>query len=86
MSREEGRIRRKPVSVINWMLTIILAVIPGVNIISFIATIIFARNRSKKTFAIAALILILLFIALFIAAFLIFGDKIVELAGKLNIE
>lgn len=84
MSREEGRIRRKPVSIINWMLTIILSVIPGVNLIGFIAMMIFARNKSKKTFAAAALILCLLFAVLFIAAFLIFGDEIVELASKLN--
>ena len=84
MSREEGRIRRKPVSIVNWMLTIILAVIPGVNIISFVATLIFAQNRSKKSFAAAALILCAVFAVLFVAAFLIFGDQIVELAGKLN--
>lgn len=84
MSREEGRSRRKPVSIINWMLTIILSVIPGINIIGFIAMMIFAKNRSKKTFAAAALILCILFAVLFIAAFLVFGDEIVELAGKLN--
>ena len=86
MSREEGRSRRKPVSIINWMLTIILSVIPGINIIGFIAMMIFAKNRSKKTFAAAALILCILFAVLFIAAFLVFGDEIVELAGKLNAE
>ena len=84
MSREEGKIRRKPVSIINWMLTIILSVIPGVNIIGFIGMMIFAKNRSKKTYAAAALILCVLFAVLFIAAFLVFGDEIVELAGKLN--
>lgn len=84
MSREEGRIRRKPVSIINWMLTIILSIIPGVNIIGFIAMMIFARNKSKKTFAAASLILCALTVVLFIAAFLFFGDQIVELASKLN--
>lgn len=84
MSREEGRIRRKPVSIINWMLTIILSVIPGVNLIGFIVMMIFAKNKSKKTFAAAAFILCLLAAILFIAAFLIFGDEIVKLASKLN--
>lgn len=86
MSREEARTRRKPVSIINWMLTIILSVIPGVNILGFIGMMIFARNRSKKTYAAAALILCVLFAILFVAAFLVFGDEIVELAGKLNAE
>ena len=84
MSRAEARAKRKPVSIINWMLTIIMSIIPGVNIIGFIATIIFAKNRSKKTYAAAALILCAVAIILTIAAFLIFGDKIVELAEKLN--
>lgn len=84
MSREEGRIRRKPVSIINWMFTILFSIIPGVNIIGFIATIIFAQNRSKKTYAAAALILCVLFAVLFVAAFLFFGTEIVELAGRLN--
>lgn len=84
MRREEGRVRRKPISIINWMLTIIISVIPGVNIIGFVVMLIFARNKSKKTFAAAALILCALAVVLFIAAFLIFGDQIVELASKLN--
>ena len=85
MSRTEGRVRRKPVSIINWMLTIILSVIPGVNIISFIAMMIFAQNRSKKTYAAAAFILCVLLVVLVIAAFLFFGNEIVELVSKLNL-
>jgi len=85
MSRLEERTRRKPVSVINWMLTILLSIIPGLNIIGFIAMIIFAKNRSKKTFATASLILILLAAVLFVAAFIVFGDQIVEFAKQLNV-
>ena len=84
MSRAEARAKRKPVSILNWMLTIIMSIIPGVNIIGFIATMIFAKNRSKKTYAAAALILCVVFVVLFIAAFLIFGDKIVDLVSKLG--
>jgi len=84
MSRSEERIKRKPISIINWILTILLSVIPGVNIIGFIAMIIFAKNRSKKNFAIASLILIVLLAVLFVAAFLVFGDQIVEFAKGLN--
>ncbi|MBQ4089202.1 MAG: hypothetical protein IJC56_04895 [Clostridia bacterium] len=84
MSRTEAKARRKPISIINWMLTIILSIIPGVNIIGFIAMMIFAKNRSKKTFAAAALILCVLAAILFIAAFLFFGNKIVELVSRLN--
>ena len=48
MSREEGKIRRKPVSIINWMLTIILSVIPGVNLIGFIVMMIFAKTSPRR--------------------------------------
>ena len=84
MSRSEEKIRRKPISIINWILTILLSIIPGVNIIGFIAMIIFAKNRSKKNFAIASLVLIALAAVLFVAAFLVFGDQIVEFARELN--
>ncbi len=85
MSRSEEKSRRKPISVINWILTILFSIIPGINIIGFIATIIFAKSRSKKNYAIAALVLVLLAAVLFVAAFLVFGDKIVEFAKNLNV-
>ena len=85
MSRREDKPRRKPVSVINWMLTLIVSAIPGVNILGFILMMIFAKNRSKRTFAVAALLLCVIFAVLFIAAFLVFGDKIVEFARSLNL-
>ena len=85
MSRSEERSRRKPISIINWMLTILLSIIPGVNIIGFIAMMIFSKSRSKKNFAAASLILIVLAAVLFVAAFVVFGDEIVEFAKKLNV-
>lgn len=85
MSRSSERIKRKPITVANWMLTVLLSVIPGINIIGFIAMIIFAKNRSKKNFAIASLLLCIIFAVLFVAAFVVFGDQIVEFAKKLNL-
>ena len=86
MSRSSERIKRKPISVINWMLTVLLSVIPGINVVGFIAMIIFAKNRSKKNFAIASLLLCTIFAVLFVAAFVLFGDQIVEFAKGLNLS
>lgn len=84
MSRTEDRPRRKPISILNWMLTLFVSALPGVNLVGFVLMAIFAKNRSKRTFAGAALILTGIFAVLFVAAFLIFGDQIVEFARSLN--
>ena len=84
MSRTEDKPRRKPISILNWLLTLFVSAIPGVNLVGFVVMAIFAKNRSKRTFAGAALILTGIFAVLFVVAFLIFGDQIVEFARKLN--
>ncbi len=84
MSRTEDKPRRKPISILNWMLTLFVCAIPGVNLVGFVVMAIFAQNRSKRTFAGAALILSGIFVVLFVVAFLIFGDQIVEFARSLN--
>lgn len=76
--------RKKGISVINWMLTLLVSAIPGVNIIFFILTLIVGKARSKRTYAAAALILTGIFLVLICAAFVVFGDQIVEFAKKLN--
>lgn len=76
--------RKKGISVVNWMLTLLVSAIPGVNLIFFILTLIVSKTRSKRTYAAAALILTVAFLALSAAAFVVFGDEIVEFARKLN--
>ena len=46
-------------SILNWMGSLILLGIPGVNLIFLILTIIFAKTGAKRNFAIAALLLML---------------------------
>lgn len=84
MSRTEDKPRRKPISLLNWMLTLFVSAIPGVNIVGFVVMAIFAKSRAKRTFAGAALILTGIFIVLAVAAFLVFGDQIVEFTCNLN--
>lgn len=76
--------KKKGVSILNWMGTLVLTSIPGVNIIALIIIAAASKTRSKRTFAGAALILIGLVIALIVAAFAVFGAELVELVNKLK--
>ena len=80
MARKE----KKRISVWNWMGSLLLSAIPGVNIIAWILFIIFAKNQSKRNFAIACIILVLLFGVLVCAAFLVFPLELAQLADELR--
>ena len=84
MARTEKSGRSKKVSVWNWMGTLILCSIPGVNLIALILFIIFAKAQPKRSFAVAALILMILALALVCAAFLIFPEQLSRLAAELR--
>lgn len=75
--------RRYP-SVLNWMGTLILYAIPGVNLIFLILSAIFAKTASKRSFSIAGILLILLCAALVCAAFALFPDYFTNLAQTLR--
>ena len=70
MSRE-GRTSRNRVSVLSWMWTIVLACIPGVNIIVLFLLAFLSKRQPKRAFAIAGLWLMLILAVLIFAAFLI---------------
>lgn len=82
MSKKEIR----KVSFINWFITLIFSAVPVVNILFFIITIGCARNPSKRSYAVAALVLTLItLIALCVAVFC-FGDTIAKWANDLLAE
>ncbi len=81
MSKENRGVRR--VSFLNWFFTLIVSAIPGVNILFFVITIATARNASKKSFAVAALVLSLLVLIAALAAVFFFGDEFVRWAENL---
>lgn len=86
MGRTDDTPRRRGVSVLNWMGTLILTSIPGVNIIALILFAALSKSRSKRTFAGAALILMAICAVLFAAAFVVFGDWLTEFAHRLVAE
>ncbi len=78
-TRGENRI-----SVWNWMGTLIVMCIPGVNIIAAILFIILANTQAKRAYAIAFLLVTLLLAALICAAFLFLPDQMRTLADMLR--
>ena len=71
-------------SVLNWMGTLILYGIPGVNLIFLILTTIFAKSAAKRNFAIAALLLAVLCAVLTFAAFAVFPDFFTRLGEQIR--
>lgn len=71
-------------SIINWMGSLILYAIPGVNLIFLILSIIFAKTSAKRKFAIAALLLMVLSFVLIVAAFALFPTQLAQLAETMR--
>lgn len=71
-------------SILNWMGSLILFSIPGVNLIFLILSIIFAKTAAKRNFAIAALILMVLWVLLVCAAFVLFPEQLTQYAQTLR--
>jgi len=71
-------------SVFNWMITLILYSIPGLNVLFLILSAIFAKSTAKRRFAIAAILLMLLGVALVIAAFVAFPELFRAVAEMLR--
>lgn len=55
-----ARVKKNRISVLNWMGTLLLCAIPGVNLIATICFLIFAKSPSKKSFALAMLLWMLI--------------------------
>lgn len=86
MSQKETKPRKKGISLVNWLGTLLLSALPGINVIAWVLFCISGKNRSKRTFAAAALILTGVFAVLFCLAFFFFGDQIVAWTKTLNAQ
>ena len=84
MAHAEKKKRLKKVSVWNWLGTLIVCGIPGVNVIALILMIILAKSQAKRSFAVAMLILMILAFALVFTAFLLFPYELSELAAMMR--
>ena len=75
---------KKQPSVLNWMGSLILYAIPGVNLIFLILSAIFAKSTGKRSFAIAGILLIVLCALLTFAAFAIFPEFFTKLTESMR--
>lgn len=75
---------KKQPSVLNWMGSLVLYAIPGVNLIFLILSAIFAKSTGKRSFAIAGILLIVIFAILIFAAFAIFPEFFTRLTESMR--
>lgn len=83
-AEKSGKSRSKRVSVWNWLGTLILLGIPGVNLIALIAFLILSKAQAKRSFCVAYLILLVLAVALVCGAFLAFPKELSDFANQLR--
>ena len=72
------------VSVWNWLLTLLLMSIPGVNLIVTICILIFAKAQPKRNYAWAVLIWTVLITATAVVVVMVFPDYMNTLADMLR--
>ena len=70
--------RKRDVSILNWMGTLFLLCIPGVNLVMLFVWAFTAKSHSKRTFVIASLIWIVILIVLGALALAFYGDQTVD--------
>ena len=75
---------KKQPSVLNWMGTLILYGIPGVNLIFLILSAIFAKSSIKRSFAIAGIVLMVDCAVLVFVAFALFPDFFAKLTEAMR--
>ena len=86
MSEKKTEAAYQKVSVMGWIGTLILSAIPALNLVMWIIWAFCAKRPSRRTFAIACLILTLLCAALVALAITLFGQEILEWARQLDPE
>lgn len=83
-SEKNNKTKYRKVSLWNWLGTLILCSIPGVNIIALILTAILAKAQAKRSFALAMLLLMFLCAAIICAVFLLFPQELSQFAADLR--
>ena len=75
--------KRQP-SVWNWMGSLLLYSIPGVNLIFLILSAIFAKSTAKRNFAVAGILLMVICAVLIFVAFMVFPDFFTRLTDAMR--
>lgn len=79
------RTKKSPkISVLNWMGTLLLCAVPGVNLVAIVCFMIFAKSPSKKAFATAMLIWMLIALVAAVVLLAVFPTEAGKLAASLR--
>ena len=76
--------KKNRISVLNWMGTMLVFAIPGVNILAMILFLIFAKSASKKTYVLALLLWTLILAVAAVTLLLVFPEQSALLADVLR--
>ena len=76
--------KKNKVSLLDWMGTLVLCAIPGVNLVACICFMIFAKSPSKKSFALAVLLWTVILVVAGIVLLLAMPDQIADFAAYLR--
>lgn len=79
-----GQRKYSTVSVLNWFGTLIVMMIPVVNLVMAIVWAATSKRQAKRSFAIASLILMIVLVALSFAAIALFGEQISKFLLELD--
>lgn len=79
-----ARAKKTRISILNWMGTLLLCAIPGVNIVAIICFLIFAKAPSKRTFAWAMLLWMVIAVVLTAVLLLALPNQAAQLAATLR--
>ena len=71
------------ISFVNWLITLIFSIIPGLNLVFFLFTMCCARNPSKKSYAVAAFVLTLIILIGLGVLLFGFGENVAAWATEL---
>jgi len=77
-------VKKNKISVLNWMGTLLLCAIPGVNVLAVILFLIFAKSPSKRSFAVAMLLWMLLLAVGIAAVMLALPEQVAWLSDWLR--
>lgn len=75
---------KSKISILNWMGTLLLCSIPGVNVIAIICFLIFAKSPSKRSFAWAVLLWAIIGIVAAVALLLLLPEELGRVADLMR--
>ncbi len=81
--KKKQSVYNPPIGMFNWFFTLLVSILPGVNVLFFIFGISFAKSPTKRSYCLAALVLTLILIAATAIAVWFFSPELVKFFNEL---